>query len=165
MKHRPSSAPDCERSALSRRDFMRQAASGCMFAASASVVALILPDAAAADATPEYDWTKHRWVYLIDTRLCIGCGACVRACQAENNVPEGMYRTWVERYEIPVEGESYVDSPDGGGNLLREEALTAYRDYAAGRPFVYNARRGESASEFGCRRVKRGRCLARPTSV
>ena len=105
-----------ESSVLSRRDFMRQAASGCAYAAGASVVALILPEEAAADATPEYDWTKHRWVYLIDTRLCIGCGACVRACRAENNVPEGMYRTWVERYEIPVEGESYVDSPDGGAN-------------------------------------------------
>ena len=98
----------------SRRKFMQQAAAGCAYAASASVIALVLPETAAASATPEYDWTKHRWVYLIDTRLCIGCGSCVRACRAENDVPEGAYRTWVERYEIPVEFESYVDSPDGG---------------------------------------------------
>ena len=80
---------------------MQQAASGCAFAATASVIALVLPESAAASATQGYDWTKHRWVYLIDTRLCIGCGSCVRACRAENDVPEGMYRTWVERYEIP----------------------------------------------------------------
>ncbi len=27
-----------------------------------------------------------RWAYLIDTTKCIGCGNCVRACRAENNV-------------------------------------------------------------------------------
>lgn len=115
QRHSPPEAT-VGRESVSRRDFMRQAASGCALAATASVIALILPKEAAADATPEYDWTKHRWVYLIDTRLCIGCGSCVRACRAENGVPEGMYRTWIERYEIPVEGESYVDSPDGGAN-------------------------------------------------
>lgn len=99
-----------------RRDFLkRTAASGCGAAASMCAVGLILPrSAAATEEATGYDWTKHRWVYLIDTRKCIGCGACVRACRRENDVPEGRYRTWIERYAIPVEGEVHVDSPRGG---------------------------------------------------
>lgn len=29
-----------------------------------------------------------RWAYLIDTTKCIGCGNCMRACRAENNVAQ-----------------------------------------------------------------------------
>jgi len=76
-------------------------------------VGLILPDDLEAEV-PAYDWSRHRWVYLVDTYKCIGCGACVRACRAENDVPAGFYRTWIERYAIPAEGEAFVDSPDGG---------------------------------------------------
>jgi Fe-S-cluster-containing dehydrogenase component len=99
---------------LSRRDFLRDVAGT---AAAASIgVALILPEELAAAETKGYDWTKHRWVYLIDTKKCIGCGSCVRACKRENDVPEHFYRTWIERYEIAVDGEAYVDSPNGGGD-------------------------------------------------
>jgi NAD-dependent dihydropyrimidine dehydrogenase PreA subunit len=54
----------------------------------------------------EYDWELHRYAYLIDTVKCIGCGMCVKACKAENLVPDGYFRTWVERYEISEEGEA-----------------------------------------------------------
>jgi tetrathionate reductase subunit B len=60
-----------------------------------------------------YDWEAHRYAYLIDTQKCIGCGSCVRACQAENGVPDGFFRTWIERYVLSAES-SHVDSPNGG---------------------------------------------------
>src|SRR3972149_6902776 len=64
----------------------------------------------------EDDWTKNRDVYLIDTRKCIGCGSCVRACAQENGVPPHYFRTWVERYQVSRTGDTTVDSPDGSIN-------------------------------------------------
>jgi Fe-S-cluster-containing dehydrogenase component len=54
---------------------------------------------------------KHSpyWAYAVDTTVCIGCCACMRACRDENDVPEGVFRTWVERYRVGVEGEVQVD--------------------------------------------------------
>ena len=37
--------------------------------------------------------------FVIDNRSCIGCHACSTACKAENEVPLGVYRTWVKYVE------------------------------------------------------------------
>jgi Fe-S-cluster-containing dehydrogenase component/formate-dependent nitrite reductase membrane component NrfD len=37
--------------------------------------------------------------FLIDHRRCIGCHACTVACKAENDVPVGSFRTWVQYAE------------------------------------------------------------------
>ena len=68
------------------------------------------------EVAPNYKLTDHWWGMLIDLTKCIGCGNCVRACQAENDVPDGYFRTWVERYHVTdydIENPQ-VDSPDGG---------------------------------------------------
>jgi len=87
-------------------------------------VLILLPAAAAAwesilagtpEAAPNYTMTEHWWGMLVDISKCIGCGNCVRACAAENKVPDGYFRTWVERYA--VDGDDYehpkVESPNG----------------------------------------------------
>ena len=86
---------------------------------------LLLPAAAIAwkhilagtpEAASNYKLSDHWWSMLIDLPKCIGCGNCVRACQTENDVSDGYFRTWVERYHVTdydIENP-HVDSPDGG---------------------------------------------------
>ena len=71
------------------------------------------------ESAPNYNMSEHWWGMLVDTEKCIGCGRCVRACQQENGVPDGYYRTWIERYRVSeVAGVETltVDSPLGGIN-------------------------------------------------
>lgn len=38
---------------------------------------------------------RKKYSMAIDTKLCVGCGACVVACKTENSVPEERFRAWV----------------------------------------------------------------------
>jgi Fe-S-cluster-containing dehydrogenase component len=57
--------------------------------------------------SPEYQWHM-----VIDLSLCIGCGYCVRACQATNDVPDDKMRwniVFPERTEVGV--DFYMNRP------------------------------------------------------
>ena len=102
------------------------------------------------ESAPNYKIADHWWAMLIDVDKCIGCGNCVRACAVENNVPEGFFRTWIERYQVDDEhmADPIVDSPNGGMNgfparppgtgltgtcfkgILRPQALQSLRRFA-----------------------------------
>lgn len=43
-----------------------------------------------------------RYGFLIDLRKCIGCRTCQVGCKVENDVPMGVYRTWVKTVEKGV---------------------------------------------------------------
>jgi len=75
-----------------------------------------LPTAEADSAETGAEGTETLFGMGIQVDKCIGCGRCVAACKAENDVPaEPFYfRTWVERYVIDAEGKVAVDSPEGG---------------------------------------------------
>jgi len=61
---------------------------------------------------PKHDHPEHEWAMVIDLDACVGCGACVVACYAENNVAvvgpkivgQGREMSWI-RVEKYVEGD------------------------------------------------------------
>jgi len=100
-----------------RRSFLRDTGRFLLLTGAASIAwEHVL--AGTPDASPNYALTDHWWGMVIDIDKCIGCGNCVRACKAENDVPleEGAFRTWVERYQVDTNDLDHpsVDSPNGG---------------------------------------------------
>ncbi|MBN2007986.1 4Fe-4S dicluster domain-containing protein [candidate division KSB1 bacterium] len=104
-----------------RRSFIKT----CLKVLPAATLIPFLSIDAKAFAEEGYNPEDHNYAMGIDVHKCIGCGRCVRACKNENNVPDEpfYFRTWIERYIIPFEGETIVDSPDGGINGFGDAAV------------------------------------------
>ncbi|AEA46758.1 4Fe-4S dicluster domain-containing protein [Archaeoglobus veneficus] len=94
---------------LNRREFIKLGLKAAVVAGGIAAVS--------ASLSPK----EKYWGFVVDLTRCIGCGKCVQACRTENKVPEGFYRTWVERYTVTEEGQVLVDSPKMG-----EEGYTPY---------------------------------------
>ena len=88
---------------MNRRNMLRRAAAG----AGGTMIVWTLP--ALASSKTNKNGEGPYYAYAVDTSRCIGCCACMRACRAENEVPESYFRTWVERYRVRANGEVDVD--------------------------------------------------------
>jgi tetrathionate reductase subunit B len=110
---------------MKRRDFLKNTAvfvSGATI--SLSALDFVTPKELLA-AKPEL-----RWGFLVDTYKCVGCGFCVKACKTENDIPleANVTRTWVERYVMTKDGETFMDTPKGALNGFTSKLIDQNRE-------------------------------------
>ncbi|RPI35777.1 MAG: 4Fe-4S dicluster domain-containing protein [Nitrospiraceae bacterium] len=98
---------------IDRRNFLKYAAKGIAgMSLSFAAIDMLNPKKLFANKSEK---SPVRWVFLVDTYKCVGCGMCVKACKKENEIPydANVTRTWVERYVITKDGKFHADSPKG----------------------------------------------------
>jgi len=114
------------------------------FIKTATVVAGLLViggKVAAAQSTSKKSRRGKRFAMVIDVDKCYGCYACVVACAHENNVPVGVFRTWIERYVKPdgtvvfvpkqcnhCENPSCVEVCPVGATFVNEDGIVLIND-------------------------------------
>jgi molybdopterin-containing oxidoreductase family iron-sulfur binding subunit len=79
-----------------------------------------------------WDYSKgHKWAMAIDLSRCVGCEACVAACQAENNIPiVGREQVGRGRVMHWIRIDRYEDGPPDNFRIHHEPMLCQHCDNA-----------------------------------
>lgn len=80
---------------------------------------------------PDQHFPEHKWGMTIDLSACVGCSACVIACQSENNIatvgPEQVERGR-EMHWIRI--DSYYEGPESNPKVVHQPMLCQHCDHA-----------------------------------
>jgi tetrathionate reductase subunit B len=106
---------------VSRLQFLKQAGQSAVLLGAGAAGYALWTKATSAIVSPKPaggkgDGKSPYYSMGIDIEKCIGCGKCVEACAAENNVPPEHFRTWIEQYTVDKDGQVSISSPEGGIN-------------------------------------------------
>ncbi|MGA7178432.1 MAG: 4Fe-4S dicluster domain-containing protein [Thiobacillaceae bacterium] len=96
-----------------RRTFLLDLVASAVTLAAAGPIRLMAATGKASTRVPN----GPDYAFVVDVSKCIGCGYCVEACAAENKVPVGSVRTWVERY-VATDSGVYIEAIDKPGKQL-----------------------------------------------
>jgi molybdopterin-containing oxidoreductase family iron-sulfur binding subunit len=87
------------------------------------------------DMYPPHSYAEHRWAMTVDLSRCVGCGACVTACYAENNVGVvGPREIGNNRVMSWIRVDRYADWREAGAPVLFQPMLCQHCDAAPCEP-------------------------------
>ncbi len=99
-----------DKKSLARRDFLKWGLAGLAVAAAGPRLAGSTKKMMAANSEAEEE-SPHSWAMVIDQSKCVGCGQCVQACQAYNDVsPDIRWNRLVETGEVGGK-QTYLSVP------------------------------------------------------
>jgi molybdopterin-containing oxidoreductase family iron-sulfur binding subunit len=85
----------------------------------------------AASLMPDRKFPEHKWSMVVDLSACVGCSACVIACQSENNIPVvGPERVLAGRHMHWMRIDRYYEGDPKNPSVLHQPMFCQHCDNA-----------------------------------